>query len=93
MTIADILKTQPVMPVLTIDDVAAGVDLVKALAAGGLTTVEITMRTPVALDAVKAIVSEVENVKVGVGTALDTCSWSAAVSAGAAFIVSPGTTR
>ena len=88
-----ILKLQPVVPVLIIDDVTAGVSLARALVAGGLKAIEITMRTPVALDAVRAVAEEVEGAEVGEGTILNAAHWEAAVAAGSKFIVSPGATQ
>ena len=88
-----ILKLQPVVPVLIIDDVKAGVSLARALVAGGLKAIEITMRTPVALDAVRAVAEEVEGAEVGAGTILNAAHWEAAVAAGSKFIVSPGATQ
>lgn len=88
-----ILKLQPVVPVLIIDDVATAVPLARALVAGGLKAIEITMRTPAALDAVRAVADEVEGAVPGAGTILNAAHFDAAVKAGAQFIVSPGTTR
>ncbi|MGV2100795.1 2-dehydro-3-deoxy-phosphogluconate aldolase [Rhizobium sp. 21-4511-3d] len=88
-----ILKLQTVVPVLIIDDVKAGVSLARALVAGGLKAIEITMRTPVALDAVRAVAEEVEGAEVGAGTILNAAHWEAAVAAGSKFIVSPGATQ
>jgi len=69
------------------------VPLARALVAGGLKAIEITMRTPAALDAVRAVAAEVEGANVGAGTILSAKDWDAAVAAGATFIVSPGATR
>lgn len=87
-----ILKLQPVVPVLIIEDVASAVPLARALVAGGLKAIEITMRTPVALEAVRAIASGVEGAAVGAGTILNARDFDAAVEAGSTFIVSPGAT-
>ncbi|MBO9125753.1 MULTISPECIES: 2-dehydro-3-deoxy-phosphogluconate aldolase [unclassified Rhizobium] len=88
-----ILKLQPVVPVLIVDDVKSGVSLARALVAGGLKAIEITMRTPAALDTVRAVADEVEGAEVGAGTILSAKHWEAAVAAGSKFIVSPGTTQ
>lgn len=85
------LKLQPVVPVIVIDDVKAAVPLARALVAGGLKAIEITLRTPAALDAIKAVADEVEGAVAGAGTVLDARQWEAAVKAGSRFIVSPGT--
>ncbi|TWD47942.1 2-keto-3-deoxy-phosphogluconate aldolase [Agrobacterium vitis] len=87
-----VLKLQPVVPVLIIDDVADAVPLAKALVAGGLKAIEITMRTSAALEAVKRVAGEVEGAVVGAGTILNAAHYEAAVAAGSQFIVSPGTT-
>lgn len=88
-----ILQAAPVVPVLVVDDVKAAVLLARALVAGGLTAIEITMRTAAALDAVRAVADEVEGAEVGAGTILNVAHWEAAVEAGSKFIVSPGTTQ
>jgi 2-dehydro-3-deoxyphosphogluconate aldolase/(4S)-4-hydroxy-2-oxoglutarate aldolase len=88
-----ILKLQPVVPVLIVDDVKSAVSLARALVAGGLKAIEITMRTPAALEAVRAVADEVEGAEVGAGTILNAAHWEAAVAAGSKFIVSPGTTQ
>jgi 2-dehydro-3-deoxyphosphogluconate aldolase / (4S)-4-hydroxy-2-oxoglutarate aldolase len=87
------LKLQPVVPVLVIDDVKSAVHLARALVAGGLKAIEITMRTPAALDAIRAVADEVEGAVAGAGTILNPHQWDQAVAAGSQFIVSPGTTR
>jgi len=87
-----ILKLQPVVPVLVIEDVASAVPLARALVAGGLKAIEITLRTPAALDAIRAVAAEVEGAVTGAGTILDADQYEEAVKAGSQFIVSPGTT-
>lgn len=87
-----ILKLQPVVPVLVIEDAASAVPLARALVAGGLKAIEITLRTPAALDAIRAVAEEVEGAVTGAGTILDADQYEEAVKAGAQFIVSPGTT-
>jgi 2-dehydro-3-deoxyphosphogluconate aldolase/(4S)-4-hydroxy-2-oxoglutarate aldolase len=86
------LSGQPVIPVLKVERVQDAVPLARALAAGGLPAIEITLRTPAALDAIRAAASEVPEAIVGAGTILEPADYAAAVSAGARFIVSPGAT-
>ncbi len=88
-----ILKLQPVVPVLIVEDVKSAVLLSRALVAGGLKAIEITMRTPAALEAVRAVADEVEGAAVGAGTILNAAHWEAAVAAGSTFVVSPGATQ
>jgi 2-dehydro-3-deoxyphosphogluconate aldolase/(4S)-4-hydroxy-2-oxoglutarate aldolase len=87
-----ILKAAPVVPVLTIESPVVAVPLARALVAGGLTALEVTLRTAAGLDCIRAIASEVEGADVGAGTVLDAKQYAAAVAAGARFIVSPGAT-
>jgi 2-dehydro-3-deoxyphosphogluconate aldolase/(4S)-4-hydroxy-2-oxoglutarate aldolase len=84
------LKLQPVVPVIIIEDAKSAVPLARALVKGGLKAIEITMRTPAALDAIKAVADEVEGAVAGAGTVLDSKQWDQAVKAGSKFIVSPG---
>jgi 2-dehydro-3-deoxyphosphogluconate aldolase / (4S)-4-hydroxy-2-oxoglutarate aldolase len=88
-----VLKLQPVVPVLVIDDAATAVPLARALVAGGLKAIEITLRTPAALDAIRAVADEVEGAVAGAGTILNAAQYEQAVKAGSQFIVSPGTTQ
>ena len=88
-----ILQLQPVVPVLVVDDAKSAVLLSRALVAGGLKAIEITLRTANALDAIRAVADEVEGAEVGAGTILNVAQWEAAVEAGSKFIVSPGTTQ
>jgi 2-dehydro-3-deoxyphosphogluconate aldolase/(4S)-4-hydroxy-2-oxoglutarate aldolase len=81
----------PVIPVLTIERIADAVPLARALAAGGLKVIEVTLRTKVAIEAVKAIAAEVPDCALGVGTVVKAADIVAAVGAGAKFLVSPGT--
>jgi len=87
-----ILAAAPVLPVVTLADAAQAVPLARALAAGGLAAIEVTMRTPAALAAISAIAAEVPQIRVGVGTALSIADLEAAMRAGARFAVSPGFT-
>jgi 2-dehydro-3-deoxyphosphogluconate aldolase/(4S)-4-hydroxy-2-oxoglutarate aldolase len=82
----------PVVPVLTIERVADAAPLARALVAGGLPVLEVTLRTRAALDAVAAIVAAVPDAVVGVGTVTKPIDVAVAVQAGARFLVSPGTT-
>lgn len=88
-----ILEGQPVIPVLRIDRLADAVPLARALAAGGLPAIEITLRTPDAIDAIRLVSDEVPEALVGAGTILSARNFDEAVDAGARFIVSPGTTQ
>jgi 2-dehydro-3-deoxyphosphogluconate aldolase/(4S)-4-hydroxy-2-oxoglutarate aldolase len=90
MTLDQILARGPVIPVLIIDDVAHAVPLGRALVAGGLSVLEVTLRTPAALSCVERMIAEVEGAVVGVGTVLDRPTLRAAAELGAAFAVSPG---
>ncbi len=88
---AKVCALAPVVPVLVIDDLASAALLAKALVAGGLPALEVTLRTPVALDAIRAM-SEVPGGIVGAGTLLTPADVKAAKKAGARFGVSPGAT-
>lgn len=85
-----VLTRAPVVPVLIIDDAKSAVPLARALVAGGLTALEVTLRTPAALEAIKAIADEVEGADIGAGTVLTPGQLDACVKAGAKFLVSPG---
>lgn len=93
MTPQDVLSLSPVMPVVVIDDASKAVPMARAMLAGGLRTIEITLRTAAALDAIRAIASEVKDAVVGAGTVLNTRDLQAAIDAGAAYALSPGGTR
>ncbi|THV11268.1 bifunctional 4-hydroxy-2-oxoglutarate aldolase/2-dehydro-3-deoxy-phosphogluconate aldolase [Nocardioides caeni] len=80
------------MPVVVIDDLATAVPVARALVAGGLPAIELTLRTPVALDALRAIAAEVPEIALGAGTITTPAQAEAAVAAGARFLVSPGFT-
>ena len=81
-----------IVPVITIDDHGAAADLAGALMAGGISCAEVVLRTPAALDAIRAMAA-VPGFTVGVGTVIDPRDASGAVEAGAAFAVSPGFDR
>jgi len=87
-----VLKLAPVVAVVVIERLADAVPLARALARGGIRAIEVTLRTPVALDAIRAIAAEVSEAVVGAGTLLTPVDLVAAVNAGARFGVSPGTT-
>jgi 2-dehydro-3-deoxyphosphogluconate aldolase/(4S)-4-hydroxy-2-oxoglutarate aldolase len=88
--LAAILALAPVVPVVIIDELAHAVPMARALVAGGIRSIEVTLRTPAALDAIRAIAAEVEGAVVGVGTVLNGEQLEAARAAGARFAVSPG---
>ena len=91
-TIDQLMRTAPVIPVIVIDDIAHAVPLAEALVAGGLRVLEVTLRTPAALDAIRAM-KEVEGAIVGAGTVTNPKELDAALAAGSEFIVSPGLTE
>lgn len=80
----------PVIPVITIEDAAHAVPLARALVAGGLRVIEITLRTQAGLDAARAIIAEVPDAVVGIGTVLTPADYERAARLGAAFAISPG---
>lgn len=88
-----VLDVVPVMPVVVIDELAHAVPVARALVAGGLPAIELTLRTPVALDAIRAIAAEVPEILVGAGTITEPAHAKEALDAGAQFLVAPGTTR
>lgn len=87
-----LLAKVPVVPVLTIERLDDAVPLAGALRDGGLPAIEVTLRTPVALEAIKAIAAKVPDVVVGAGTIRDAADIEASIKAGARFLVTPGTT-
>jgi len=87
-----IMRRAPVIPVLVIEDAAHAVPIAEALVAGGLPVLEVTLRTPAALDVIK-VMREVPGAIVGAGTVLNPADLDAALAAGAEFIVSPGLTE
>lgn len=86
----DILRAAPVLPVMVIERLADAVPLARALVAGGLPVLEITLRTAAALDCIRAIIGEVPGALVGAGTVLDAAQLEACARLGCAFAVSPG---
>ncbi|MEU5997213.1 bifunctional 4-hydroxy-2-oxoglutarate aldolase/2-dehydro-3-deoxy-phosphogluconate aldolase [Streptomyces sp. NPDC047197] len=89
---ASVLDLAPVVPVVVVEDVADAVPLARALVAGGLPAIEVTLRTPAALDAIRAIAAEVPDAVVGAGTVISPQGVAESVDAGARFLVSPGWT-
>jgi 2-dehydro-3-deoxyphosphogluconate aldolase/(4S)-4-hydroxy-2-oxoglutarate aldolase len=87
-----VLNASPVMPVMVIQDLENAVPLAKALVAGGIRVLEITLRTAVALDAIRQICQEVPDAIVGAGTILTPEQLKEAEDAGAVFAISPGLT-
>lgn len=89
---AAVFAASPLVPVMVIDDLNQAVPMTQALAAGGITVYEVTLRTPAALQAIKAIREALPNALVGAGTVLNPQQYDAAVEAGAQFVISPGCT-
>jgi 2-dehydro-3-deoxyphosphogluconate aldolase/(4S)-4-hydroxy-2-oxoglutarate aldolase len=92
MASSSVLDLAPVVPVVVIDDAADAVPLARALVAGGLRAIEVTLRTPAALDAIRAIAEQVPDAVVGAGTVITPEQVKECVAAGARFLVSPGWT-
>ena len=92
MRAEEVLSLSPVMPVVVIDDAAKAAPMAKALGAGGLRTIEVTLRTPAALECIRIIALELENVVVGAGTVLNAEDLDKAIEAGASYALSPGAT-
>lgn len=87
-----LLARAPVVPVVTVPSVAAGVKLARALVEGGLPLIEVTLRTPVALEAIAAIAVEVPDAIVGAGTVTRPDLVEKSIAAGARYLISPGIT-
>jgi 2-dehydro-3-deoxyphosphogluconate aldolase/(4S)-4-hydroxy-2-oxoglutarate aldolase len=92
LTSLQVMQDAPVIPVIVLHDVAHAVPMARALLAGGIRMLEITLRTPQALACMEAIANEVEGAVVGAGTVRSPADAAAAVKAGARFAVSPGYT-
>jgi 2-dehydro-3-deoxyphosphogluconate aldolase/(4S)-4-hydroxy-2-oxoglutarate aldolase len=90
--LADLFERATIIPVLTIDRVEDAVPLARALVAGGIRVLEVTLRTPVAVQAAKAILAEVPDAIVGIGTILNADDLARAEKLGAVFGISPGAT-
>ncbi len=88
--VEQVMLAASVIPVVIADDVALAVKLARALVAGGITAIEVTLRTPKALDCLKAIATEVEGAIPGAGTVLSASQMRQVEAAGALFMVSPG---
>ena len=91
-SIEAIMRTSPVIPVLVVEEVRHAKPIAEALVAGGLRVLEVTLRTPCALEALQEM-KQVEGAIVGAGTVLNAADLRAAIDAGAEFIVSPGLTE
>jgi 2-dehydro-3-deoxyphosphogluconate aldolase/(4S)-4-hydroxy-2-oxoglutarate aldolase len=91
-TIETIMRTSAVIPVLVIEDAATARPLAEALVKGGLKVLEVTLRTPAALDAIREM-KQVDGAIVGAGTVVSTDQFAQVMDAGAEFIVSPGLTE
>ncbi|MEE1769837.1 bifunctional 4-hydroxy-2-oxoglutarate aldolase/2-dehydro-3-deoxy-phosphogluconate aldolase [Streptomyces sp. JV185] len=89
---SSVLDLAPVVPVVVLEDAADAVPLARALVAGGLPAIEVTLRTAAALDAIRAIAAEVPDAVVGAGTVISVRNVADTVAAGARFLVSPGWT-
>lgn len=92
MSIRDIMRASPVMPVIVIDRVEDAVPLARALVAGGIRVLEVTLRTAAALESIKAIAAAVPDAIVGVGTVTQPEQFAQVKAAGAKFAVTPGFT-
>jgi 2-dehydro-3-deoxyphosphogluconate aldolase/(4S)-4-hydroxy-2-oxoglutarate aldolase len=88
-----LLDLVPVIPVVVVNDADDAVPIARALVAGGLPVIELTLRTPAALEAIRRIATEVPDIFLGAGTIVDTSQPKRALAAGAQFLVSPGSTR
>jgi 2-dehydro-3-deoxyphosphogluconate aldolase/(4S)-4-hydroxy-2-oxoglutarate aldolase len=86
----DVLALTPVLPVVVIEDAALAAPLARVLLASGVTAIEVTLRTPAALHAIRAIAEEAPEIAVGAGTVLSQDDFEAAVKAGARYALSPG---
>jgi 2-dehydro-3-deoxyphosphogluconate aldolase / (4S)-4-hydroxy-2-oxoglutarate aldolase len=92
LTALDVMRDAPVIPVIVLDDVAHAVPLARALVAGGIRMLEVTLRTPSALASIEAIARDVPQAVAGVGTVRSAADARSAAQAGARFAVSPGYT-
>lgn len=90
VTVDDVMATSPVVPVVVIEDVAHAVPLARALLRGGVGVIEITLRTPAGLEAIRRVAAEVPDMLVGAGTVVTTDQVTTSVEAGASFLVTPG---
>lgn len=90
VTMKSILQQAPMIPVITLTDIRHAVPLAQALLAGGITVLEITLRTPIALEAIRSIKQAIPTCILGAGTIVHSQQFTEAKSAGASFAVSPG---
>ena len=88
----DIFKRSPIVPVMVINKIEHAVPLAKALVAGGISVLEVTLRTECALEAISLIAKEVPDALVGAGTILNEAQLQQAIDAGSQFIITPGAT-
>jgi 2-dehydro-3-deoxyphosphogluconate aldolase/(4S)-4-hydroxy-2-oxoglutarate aldolase len=88
----DLLELSPVMPVVVIDDADDAVPTARALLAGGIGVIELTLRTPAALSAIERVAAEVPDIVIGAGTVVSPDQAKQAADAGAKFLVTPGCT-
>jgi 2-dehydro-3-deoxyphosphogluconate aldolase/(4S)-4-hydroxy-2-oxoglutarate aldolase len=93
LTSVRVMTDAPVIPVIVLSDVAHAVPLARALVAGGIRMLEVTLRTPAALACIEAIAREVPEAVAGAGTVRSAADAQAAARAGARFAVSPGYTQ
>ena len=93
VTSHSLLEMTPVIPVVQITDAEQAVPIALALRKGGIAILEIVMRTPVSVEAIKRIRAEVPDVIVGAGTVTDLAKLEAALDAGCEFVITPGLTR
>jgi 2-dehydro-3-deoxyphosphogluconate aldolase/(4S)-4-hydroxy-2-oxoglutarate aldolase len=93
LTALDVMQDAPVIPVIVLNDIAYAVPMARALAAGGIRMLEVTLRTPQALACMQAIAREVPEAVVGAGTVRSAADVQACAMAGARFVVSPGYTH
>jgi 2-dehydro-3-deoxyphosphogluconate aldolase/(4S)-4-hydroxy-2-oxoglutarate aldolase len=87
---AEVFASSPVLPVMVINHIEDALPMAKALAAGGINIFEVTLRTKVALEAIKVIATAMPEAMIGAGTIINAQQYDAAVAAGAKFIISPG---
>jgi len=89
----EILDLSPVMPVVVVDDAADAAPIARALLAGGIRVIELTLRTPAALEAIERVAAEVPDIALGAGTVTTPEQAKQAADAGASFLVTPGCTE
>ncbi|OLT39996.1 keto-deoxy-phosphogluconate aldolase [Saccharomonospora sp. CUA-673] len=92
-TSSELLDLSPVMPVVVLDDADVAPDVARALLAGGIGAIELTLRTPAALAAIENVATQVPDIVVGAGTVITPDQARQAADAGAGFLVTPGSTE